>query len=182
MITRRYRRSSCWRAVAAAPAALRRRRPNSSPTIRRKCRRRSPRASRWSCMSMRPGACSAISRRPYLDGLKDDPDYKSIAFFRVDYDNQKDVVAKLDCPRSTRDRLQGRQGGLAHVVGHNEERGGRRAEGGDLSPILALPLAFAAGAPDDPEPLHPAARADRGRRRRARTTREARSPSPSGSR
>ena len=37
----------------------------------------------------------------YLDGLKDDPDYKSIAFFRVDYDNQKDVVAKLDCPRST---------------------------------------------------------------------------------
>ncbi len=37
----------------------------------------------------------------YLDGLKDDPDYKSIAFFRVDYDHQKDVVQKLDCPRST---------------------------------------------------------------------------------
>ena len=24
-----------------------------------------------------------------------------MTFFRVDYDNQKDVVAKLDCPRST---------------------------------------------------------------------------------
>jgi thiol-disulfide isomerase/thioredoxin len=37
----------------------------------------------------------------YLDGLKDDPDYKNVSFFRVDYDNQKDVVKTLDCPRST---------------------------------------------------------------------------------
>ena len=37
----------------------------------------------------------------YLDGLKNDPDYRAISFFRVDYDNQKDVVSKLDCPRST---------------------------------------------------------------------------------
>ena len=37
----------------------------------------------------------------YLDGLKDDPEFKDITFFRVDYDHQKDVVAKLDCPRST---------------------------------------------------------------------------------
>jgi thioredoxin 1 len=37
----------------------------------------------------------------YLDGLKDDPEFKDITFFRVDYDNQKDVVAKLGCPRST---------------------------------------------------------------------------------
>lgn len=37
----------------------------------------------------------------YLDGLKDDPEFKDVAFFRVDYDHQKDVVAKLDCPRST---------------------------------------------------------------------------------
>ncbi|MGO9420612.1 thioredoxin family protein [Roseiarcus sp.] len=37
----------------------------------------------------------------YLDGLKDDPAFRGVTFFRVDYDNQKDVVAKLDCPRST---------------------------------------------------------------------------------
>jgi len=36
-----------------------------------------------------------------LDGLKTDPAYDKAQFFRVDYDNQKDVVAKLDCPRST---------------------------------------------------------------------------------
>lgn len=36
-----------------------------------------------------------------LDRLKDDPAYSGATFFRVDYDHQKDVVAKLDCPRST---------------------------------------------------------------------------------
>lgn len=36
-----------------------------------------------------------------LDGLKTDPAYAKAEFFRVDYDNQKDVVAKLNCPRST---------------------------------------------------------------------------------
>jgi thiol-disulfide isomerase/thioredoxin len=36
-----------------------------------------------------------------LDGLKTDPAYDKAQFFRVDYDNQKDVVAKLNCPRST---------------------------------------------------------------------------------
>jgi thioredoxin 1 len=36
-----------------------------------------------------------------LDSLKHDPAYNSIDFFRVDYDHQKDVVAKLNCPRST---------------------------------------------------------------------------------
>jgi len=36
-----------------------------------------------------------------LDGLKSDPAYDKAAIFRVDYDNQKDVVAKLGCPRST---------------------------------------------------------------------------------
>jgi thioredoxin 1 len=36
-----------------------------------------------------------------LDGMKDDKRYDGIAFYRVDYDNQKDVVGKLDCPRST---------------------------------------------------------------------------------
>ena len=37
----------------------------------------------------------------YLDALKDDPAYRSVTFFRIDYDNQKDIVAKLACPRST---------------------------------------------------------------------------------
>ncbi len=36
-----------------------------------------------------------------LDGLKNDPAYKDVSVFRVDYDKQKDVVAKLHCPRAT---------------------------------------------------------------------------------
>jgi thioredoxin len=36
-----------------------------------------------------------------LDSLKNDPAYDGVSFFRVDYDKQKDVVAKLDCPRAT---------------------------------------------------------------------------------
>jgi thioredoxin 1 len=36
-----------------------------------------------------------------LDSLKNDPSYDRVKFFKVDYDNQKDIVAKLDCPRST---------------------------------------------------------------------------------
>ena len=43
-----------------------------------------------------------------LDGLKNDPAYAHATYFRVDYDNQKDVVAKLNCPRST---LIGYKGG-----------------------------------------------------------------------
>jgi thiol-disulfide isomerase/thioredoxin len=36
-----------------------------------------------------------------LDSLKGDPAYDGVSFFLVDYDRQKDVVAKLDCPRAT---------------------------------------------------------------------------------
>lgn len=36
-----------------------------------------------------------------LDRLKDDPAYNGATLFRVDYDRQKDMVAKLGCPRST---------------------------------------------------------------------------------
>jgi thioredoxin 1 len=36
-----------------------------------------------------------------LDSLKNDSAYDGVAFFRVDFDKQKDVVAKLKCPRST---------------------------------------------------------------------------------
>jgi thioredoxin 1 len=36
-----------------------------------------------------------------LNGLKSDPAYGHATYFRVDYDNQKDVVATLNCPRST---------------------------------------------------------------------------------
>ena len=36
-----------------------------------------------------------------LDGLKADKAYDAVAFFKVDYDGQKDVVAALGCPRST---------------------------------------------------------------------------------
>jgi len=36
-----------------------------------------------------------------LDGLKDDKSYDGVKFFRVDYDAQKDIVEKFNCPRST---------------------------------------------------------------------------------
>jgi thioredoxin 1 len=36
-----------------------------------------------------------------LDSLKSDPAYDGISFFLVDYDKQKDVVAKFNCPRAT---------------------------------------------------------------------------------
>jgi thioredoxin 1 len=36
-----------------------------------------------------------------LDSLKSDPAYDRVSFFLVDYDKQKDVVAKLGCPRAT---------------------------------------------------------------------------------
>jgi thiol-disulfide isomerase/thioredoxin len=36
-----------------------------------------------------------------LDGLKNDPAYKGIAFYRVDYDGQKEAVKALNSPRST---------------------------------------------------------------------------------
>jgi len=36
-----------------------------------------------------------------LDSLKSDPGYDGVSFFLVDYDKQKDVAAKLDCPRAT---------------------------------------------------------------------------------
>jgi thioredoxin 1 len=36
-----------------------------------------------------------------LDRLKNDPAYRGVAFYRVDYDGQKDVVSALACPRST---------------------------------------------------------------------------------
>jgi thioredoxin 1 len=36
-----------------------------------------------------------------LDGLKGDAKYDGVKFYKVDYDNQKDVVEKLNCPRST---------------------------------------------------------------------------------
>ncbi len=40
-------------------------------------------------------------QKSILDGVKDDKAYSGLKVFRVDYDNQKDVVTKLDCPRST---------------------------------------------------------------------------------
>ena len=36
-----------------------------------------------------------------LDSLKSDPAYEGVSFFLVDYDKQKDVVSKLNCPRAT---------------------------------------------------------------------------------
>jgi thioredoxin 1 len=41
------------------------------------------------------------AQKSILEGLKSAGTYDKIAFFRVDYDEQKDVVGKLGCPRST---------------------------------------------------------------------------------
>jgi len=48
----------------------------------------------WWCLQ-----CQA--QAAILDSLKNDPAYDGVSFFVVDYDKQKDVVAKLDCPRAT---------------------------------------------------------------------------------
>jgi thioredoxin 1 len=48
----------------------------------------------WWCLQCRAQA-------DILDSLKTDPTYDAVSFFLVDYDKQKDVVAKLDCPRAT---------------------------------------------------------------------------------
>jgi len=36
-----------------------------------------------------------------LNSMKNDPAYDGVAFFKVDFDKQKNVVANLNCPRST---------------------------------------------------------------------------------
>jgi thiol-disulfide isomerase/thioredoxin len=36
-----------------------------------------------------------------IEAVKDQPNYKTISFFRIDYDAQKDVANKLNAPRST---------------------------------------------------------------------------------
>lgn len=41
------------------------------------------------------------AQKNILDNLKADKSYDGVKFFRVDYDGQKDIVDKLNCPRST---------------------------------------------------------------------------------
>ena len=41
------------------------------------------------------------AQKSILETLAPTKTYDNIAFFRVDYDGQADVVKKLDCPRST---------------------------------------------------------------------------------
>lgn len=48
-----------------------------------------------------PWCLQCHAQASILDSLKNDPAYDRATYFRVDYDNQKDVVAKLNCPRST---------------------------------------------------------------------------------
>jgi thiol-disulfide isomerase/thioredoxin len=48
-----------------------------------------------------PWCLQCHAQASILDNLKSDPAYDHATYFRVDYDNQKDVVAKLNCPRST---------------------------------------------------------------------------------
>ena len=48
-----------------------------------------------------PWCLQCHAQASILDNLKSDKAYDGVKFFRVDYDGQKDIVAKLDCPRST---------------------------------------------------------------------------------
>ena len=48
-----------------------------------------------------PWCLQCHMQKSILEGLATDKKYDGIKFFRVDYDNQKDIVAKFDCPRST---------------------------------------------------------------------------------
>ena len=48
-----------------------------------------------------PWCLQCHMQKSVLETLEKAGTYDGVAFFRVDYDNQKDVVAKLDCPRST---------------------------------------------------------------------------------
>ena len=80
-----------------------------------------------------------------LDSLKGDPAYDGVSFFLVDYDKQKDVVAKLDCPRATLIAYRGGKEVEAHVLGDLARRGRRRPQGRDVNLLLTLPLALAAG-------------------------------------
>ena len=48
-----------------------------------------------------PWCLQCHMQKSILDNLRASKTYDGEQFFRVDYDNQKDVVTKLDCPRST---------------------------------------------------------------------------------
>ncbi len=48
-----------------------------------------------------PWCLQCHAQKAILDQIKSDPAYAGLTVFRVDYDNQKDVVARLNCPRST---------------------------------------------------------------------------------
>jgi thioredoxin-like negative regulator of GroEL len=48
-----------------------------------------------------PWCLQCHMQKSILDGLKAADEYKTLVVFRVDYDNQKDIVAMFDCPRAT---------------------------------------------------------------------------------
>jgi thiol-disulfide isomerase/thioredoxin len=48
-----------------------------------------------------PWCLQCHAQAAILDSLKGDASYDKVAFFRVDYDGQQDIVAALNCPRST---------------------------------------------------------------------------------
>ncbi len=144
MVTRR----SAMKMLAAAgrSAGRRRRRPPSfNPTIRRKWRRRSPSGKPVVVHVYAPWCLQCHIQAHYLDGLKDDPEFKDVAFFRVDYDHQKDVVAKLDCPRSTVIAYKGGKEVSRMSWGITKGAVVDVLKAAIVSLILALPLAFAAG-------------------------------------
>jgi len=44
---------------------------------------------------------TCLAQASAIDALKDKPEFRNIAFYRVDLDAQKEVVKALDSPRST---------------------------------------------------------------------------------
>ena len=48
-----------------------------------------------------PWCLQCHMQKSNLESLMGDKKFDGVQFFRVDYDNQKDIVAKFNCPRST---------------------------------------------------------------------------------
>ena len=48
-----------------------------------------------------PWCLQCRAQETILNRMSAEPGYEKVAFFRVDYDKQKDIVAALDVPRST---------------------------------------------------------------------------------
>ena len=112
-----------------------------------------------------PWCLQCHAQASILDNLKADKAYDGVKFFRVDYDGQKDIVAKLDCPRSTVIAYKGGKEVARMSWGMTQDFGRRTCSRRRSEPMLDASARLSRRRPDDPQPLRAAAGADRGRGR-----------------